>query len=333
MPLIKAVHFKNFKGLRDSVLPLRPFTLLVGPNGSGKTTALQGIIGVSDVGSRNYWQLVSAGSGAHDKIEVSVTIEWGEPHSGGKTQARWHPGGHADVKNVSPPTKENHNQTLSDLRSGFRIYSLDPNAIASAVNLKPAMELMSNGAQLAGVLDRLRDQEPERFQSLNEELARWLPEFDQILFDTPSVGHRSIKLRMREGHHAIPATNLSQGTLIAIAILTLCYLPSPPPVICFEEPDRGIHPRLLREIKEALYRLSYPEAFGEKRAPVQVVATTHSPYLLDLFKDHPEEIVIAQKAESNIKFESLADRDDLEEILKDAHLGEVSTQETSRRTS
>ena len=33
---------------------------------------------------------------------------------------------------------------------------------------------------------------------------------------------------------------------------------------------------------------------GEKRPPIQVIATTHSPYLLDLYRDHPEEVVLAQ---------------------------------------
>ena len=61
-----------------------------------------------------------------------------------------------------------------------------------------------------------------------------------------------------------------------------------------------MHPRTLREVRDALYRLSYPAAFGMKRGPVQIIATTHSPYLIDLFRDHPEEVVIAQKQESNI---------------------------------
>ncbi len=185
------------------------------------------------------------------------------------------------------------------------------------------MELASTGGNLAGVLDRLRDQEPERFEFLNEELGRWFPEFDRILFDTPEPGKRAFLLRTHKDQHKIPATALSQGTRLALVILTLAYLPQPPTVVCLEEPDRGIHPRLLRQIQDALYRLCYPENFGEKREPVQVIATTHSPYLLDLYRDHPEEIVIAQKTADGAKFERLSERPDIEEILEDAPLGEV----------
>jgi predicted ATPase len=106
-------------------------------------------------------------------------------------------------------------------------------------------------------------------------------------------------------------------------MLSLAYLPDPPSIVCLEEPDRGIHPRLLRDVRDALYRLSYPEQFGEEREPVQVIATTHSPYMLDLFKDHPEEIVIAQKEGQEARFERLADRPDVDEILQDAHLGDL----------
>ena len=134
---------------------------------------------------------------------------------------------------------------------------------------------------------------------------------------------RAFRLRTRHGHYAMPASDLSQGTLLALAILTLAYLPNPPSMVCFEEPDRGIHPRLLRDVQDALYRLSYPESFGETRPPVQVLATTHSPYFLDLYRDHPEEVVIASRIGQEARFERLSDRRDLEEILGDAPLSEV----------
>ncbi len=72
-----------------------------------------------------------------------------------------------------------------------------------------------------------------------------------------------------------------------------------------------------------MYRLCYPEMHGEKRNPVQVIATTHSPYFLDLYKDHPEEIVIANKDERGVHFERLSDKPNIDEFLQDAPLGEV----------
>jgi predicted ATPase len=185
------------------------------------------------------------------------------------------------------------------------------------------MELAQNGANLAGVLDRLRDQNPERFEAVNEQLGRWIPEFDRILFKNPAKGLLEIALRTREGRHRIPAADLSSGTLIALALLTIAYLPEPPAIVCLEEPDHGLHPRLLRDVQDALYRLAFPEGSKETRDPVQVIATTHNPYFLDLFREHPEEIVIAEKVGLEARFSRLSDRADLDEILGDAPLSEV----------
>lgn len=124
------------------------------------------------------------------------------------------------------------------------------------------MQIGPQGENLAGVFDRLRDESPEVFRALNDEIGRCLPEFDQILFETPESGMRAFLLRTRQGGQRIPAENLSQGTLFLIAILAIAYSPEPPAIVCFEDPDRGIHPRLLPEIREALFRLSHPEGAG-----------------------------------------------------------------------
>jgi AAA15 family ATPase/GTPase len=106
-------------------------------------------------------------------------------------------------------------------------------------------------------------------------------------------------------------------------MMFLAFHPAPPSVVCIEEIDRGIHPRMLREVRDLLYRLSYPGDFNENRPPVQVIATTHSPYLLDLFKNHPEEIIISQKHGTSAHFERLADRDDLADLLSEGSLGDI----------
>jgi len=212
---------------------------------------------------------------------------------------------------------------LVSFLQSFRLFSLHAPSIAEPVKLDRYITLGNDGSQLAGVLDNMRDKHPEQFEALNQEVARWLPEFDRILFDTLTDGYRSFLLRQRSGGFPIKASALSQGTLLALAILTVAYLPDPPSIVCFEEPDRGLHPRLLRNVKDALYRLSYPDSFGETRPPVQVIATTHSPYMLDLFRDNIDEIVIAQKQEDNVLFQRLSEMPNIHEILEGSHLGEV----------
>ncbi len=204
----------------------------------------------------------------------------------------------------------------------MRTYSLDATAIAqpSQVNSGP---IQSNGTGLAAVLDDLKDNHPDRWEMLLEEMRRWLPEYDYVMFDKPQPGSKALALRTKKGGHRIPAAALSQGTLIGLALLTLAYLPDPPSLVGLEEIDRGLHPRLLRHLQDALYRLSYPESCGETRPPIQVIATTHSPYLLDLYRDHPEEIVLAQKEGLEVQMKRLTDIEHYEEILGDSPLSEV----------
>lgn len=313
--MIESVQFRNFKVLRDATLPLSRFTLIVGPNGSGKSTALQAFLAVKN--PPPYSVVVTAGL-AQTEVAVEVVIQWEAPYEGALSTAAWSP-----TRGFSLRHQGSEEGALNTKLSKVRIYSLDARIIAAPTPLQPKLELDWNGGHLAGVLDRLHGLEPERFEAFNDELERWFPEFDKILFDTPAPGQKSFLLRTRNGHYAIPAADLSQGTLFALTILTLGYLPDPPPIVGLEEPDRGIHPRLLRQIQDALYRLSYPENYGEKREPVQVIATTHSPYFLDLYKDHPEEIVIAQKTRDGARFECLSEHPHIMEILGDAPLGEV----------
>ena len=324
--MIESVTFLNFKALRNTTLPLGPFTLLVGPNGSGKSTALKALEMFSNRQPPfQYQTLLSAGLRNSGEPVVRVGLNWARPlreiHTHFECSAR------ASSTTWPGPVNQHapmgNGESLAAKLARLRVYAFNPELLASQARLVPDPDLTRTGDNLVAVLDHLRDRVPERFDTLNEELARMLPEFDRILFETPHDGMRSFLLRTVKGRHAIPAQELSHGTLLALVILTLAYLPEPPPLIGIEEPDRGIHPRLLRDVRDALYRLSYPDQFGESRPPVQVVATTQSPYFLDLFKEHPEEIVIAQKEGLEARFERLVDRPDIHEILADAPLGEV----------
>jgi len=322
--MIESIQFRNFRVLRDATLPLGRCTILVGPNGSGKTTVLQAIDLIREPNRLKYGRLVTLGVPPTKENMVEVRVNWGGDQAGAHFPTRWLPP--AQVMRGTERTGRgdaSNPERLDRQINRFRVFTLEARAIAAPATVTSQIELGSDGANLAAVLDGIRDTEPGRFAAIDAELPQWLPEFDQILFDTPSPGRKSIALRTRGAQHKVPAADLSQGTLIALALLTLAYLPEPPCLVGLEEPDRGIHPRLLRHVQDAIYRLAYPENFGEKREPVQVIATTHSPYFLDLFRDHPEEVVVADKTGNEVKFEPLSQRSDIREILSEAPLGEA----------
>ncbi|MGH9840919.1 MAG: AAA family ATPase [Blastocatellia bacterium] len=270
--MIESVHFYNFKVLRGTTLPLERFTLIVGPNGSGKSTAFQGLQAIGSPENQPFRSIASAGALNKGVTGTEIIVKWGWPYAGAQTRTWWNESGWGQESSLAQGVgSAEENQTIRAELGKIRVYSLDSRMIAHPVQLDPNIELQPDGGHLATVLDQLRDQDERRFEVLNEALAEWLPEFDRILFETPSPGSRAFVLRTRREGYRIKASDLSQGTLLALAILTLAYLPNPPSVVCLEEPDRGIHPRLLRGIQEAFYRLSYPENYGDQREPVQVI--------------------------------------------------------------
>ncbi len=321
--MIESIEFTNFKALSHTTLPLSPFTLLLGPNGSGKTSILQAIQIFAQGGLAHSSLLSITTKDRMAPVEIKICMRLNNQRI--LADSKWNPGGqtinflnYSDGRTLIGAEGNIPRQWLARMRT----YSLDATAIAqpSQVSSQP---LGWNGAGLAAVLDDLKDNHLDRWEMLLEEMRRWLPEYDYVMFDKPQPGSKALALRTKKGGHRIPATALSQGTLIGLALLTLAYLPDPPSLVGLEEIDRGLHPRLLRHLQDALYRLSYPESCGETRPPIQVIATTHSPYLLDLYRDHPEEIVLAQKEGLEVQMKRLTDIEHYEEILGDSPLSEV----------
>jgi predicted ATPase len=340
--MIEEIEFKNYKALHNSSLPLAPFTLLMGPNGSGKTSVLHALEGIAQtrvsgnttISGSNIWHPLPSAMNVNSPVKITLHVRLNQLSVDGTI---WHKVNGA-IEFESKGQSLNVNTTLRHENGAalhpdginalfqvlrrMRIFSLDASAIAQSVQVT-SEPLAWNGTGLAAVLDEIKDNYPERWELLLDEMREWLPEYDHIQFAKPENGRKALALRTKRGSHMIPASQLSQGTLIALALLTLAYQPNPPSLIGLEEIDRGLHPRLLRHLQDALYRLSYPESCGEKRPPIQVIATTHSPYLLDLYREHPEEVVLAQKEGLEVKFKRLSEIEHFHEILGDAPLSEV----------
>jgi predicted ATPase len=321
--MITYLGFQNYRVLRQAELKLGRLSLILGPNGSGKSTILKGLRFMSR--GRN------PGLSERDRTVGVDRTSWVELKLTWDDQVeylyRWRNGSSNLDKRVSDSTVGESPEEMKARADAaihrVRTFSLDPAAIAEPVQLVPSAEIGEDGSNLAVVLTQMQDHFPERFEGLNNDLRRWIPEFDRVLFHTPSPGNRAFSLRTERGGHQINAADLSSGTLLALCLLTLAHLPEPPSVICLEEPDHGIHPRLLRQVHDAMVRLSDPASCGDQRKPVQVIATTHSPYFLDLFRDHPEDVFLAEKTADGASFHKLTDMPHYQEIMADAPLGDA----------
>lgn len=348
--MITHVRFQNFKALKNAELKLGAFNVIIGPNGSGKSSVLQGLEAMGNPGPVNWKQTVTAGMPA---IELSINLDLKLESRHTKATLNTIPQDQNplavfDAKfpapsNSSPPASHVQpsilvfdkagrvasfsNDEVADtvaFLNGVKTFSFQAALMPNRVDARNWKSLKPDGSNLAGALTYLRDKDEDAYDRLRLELNRWIPEYDGIGFENDENGCRTLNLRQKFSRQQIPASQLSEGTLLALALLTVAHQPDVPTLIGLEEPDRGLHPRLLRELRDALYRLSFPADFGINRPPIQVVITTHSPLFLDLFKEHPEQVIIAEKsADGSATFKNLSDDAQLREIIGDAPLGEV----------
>jgi predicted ATPase len=112
---------------------------------------------------------------------------------------------------------------------------------------------------------------------------------------------------------AIPATRLSDGTLRFLCLLVILLHPEPPPLICIEEPELGLHPDVLPVVSDLL------KEAGER---TQLIITTHSADLIDELSDMPEAVLVCEKIEGATQINRL-NPEELSIWLKDYSLGKL----------
>ena len=129
------------------------------------------------------------------------------------------------------------------------------------------------------------------------------------------VNGGTVQIFFTEGDTSIPATRLSDGTLRYLCLLAVLYNPKPPPVVCMEEPELGLHPDIVAGLAKHL------RAASER---MQLIVTTHSDILIDGLSDTPESIVVFENNDGATRMNRL-DADGLSEWLEEYRLGQLWT--------
>ncbi len=166
--------------------------------------------------------------------------------------------------------------------------------------------LNEDGTNLGLILNRLRRESARHtvIDNLNQ-LYSGIDDFDLI------VQGGTAQIFLQEGDRSIPATRLSDGTLRYLSLLAILCHPEPPPLICIEEPELGLHPDAIVAIGELLIEAS---------SRTQLIVTTHSDILVDVMSEVPESVVVFEKADGQTKMQRL-DANHLEGWLKESSLG------------
>lgn len=323
---LEKVYIKNFLSLRDVELPLKPLTVLVGPNASGKSNILNALSllnkmmileklpPIEFVQSR-LW----AGEASHITFQVQTEIEKNQAlyelqlkaednhpiaaeellvnsinvisiQSGqgivqdedGENETQYRSNKLA-LKSAGDYGNKPITSVLTEFIKGWKFYDFQPDLIRSYLNessfirenapardSREAPKLDDDGATLSALLSYWHEKTPERFQSVSESLASSTNlRIEQRTIDGDN------QLCLSEGYKKpISLNRASDGTLRLVAYYILLNEPELPPLIAIEEPERNLHPGILKNITNVLEQISEHS---------QVIITTHSSQLLDAF--------------------------------------------------
>ena len=201
-------------------------------------------------------------------------------------------------------------ETLSRIRI-YREWSLGrdtPPRLPQKADL-PNDFLQEDGKNLALVLNRFQG-EPAVKRRVLDALHKL---YEGITDFYVNIESSTVQLFLQEGDMVIPATRLSDGTLRYLCLLAILCHPQPPPLICIEEPELGLHPDILPTVSKLLLEAS-------ERS--QLIVTTHSDMLVDALTNEWWSIVVCEKRDGQTAMRRL-DEEKMAAWLENYRLGEL----------
>ncbi|WNG31128.1 AAA family ATPase [Cystobacter fuscus] len=340
--MITSIQLRSFKGHRDTTVPLGRLTVLVGPNGTGKTSVLQalrliprlmndkpanvlrGDMNPPDLLSRSQKGPITLAVEGTDKARPwRLTLRFSEldpQNHHPDLLTDWSYGEDTDHSKSTPISLNGvlrRKEEEASLVGPAVLYHFDARRIAAAAyssEENPAVDV--DGKNTAVVLAALKLEHEEIFEQIESELRKIVPSIQRIRVrrvkmpptensNEPRIGNK-IFIDF-QGAPDVPAHGASEGTLITLALLTALFSPNRPRILLLDDIDQSLHPQAQMELMGELKRLleNFPE--------VQLVATTHSPYILDAIE--PSDVrVFAPRKDGSIACRSLSEHPQAEKM-------------------
>ncbi|HEX6902796.1 MAG TPA: AAA family ATPase [Thermoanaerobaculia bacterium] len=175
----------------------------------------------------------------------------------------------------------------------------------------PSDFLLEDGSNLGLVLNDLQN----RRDTKNLIVENLRPLYEGIEDVTTKVQGGAIQIFFHEEGlgSPMPAFRLSDGTLHYLCLLTILLHPEPPPLICIEEPESGLHPDVILTVARLLVEAS---------RRTQLIITTHSETLISALSETPEAIVVCERDDRGTRLKRL-DPAKLRDWLEEYRLGDL----------
>ena len=302
--MISRAWFRNCKSLRDVQLDLERFVVLVGPNASGKSSILQGLDILSRFFSSHNITLASGyfanppleselrdsvSRGVNNFVEVSaevetiryryrVRIDSRPPGPLNMHQEIWDGPGYGVAHDRGADTWRPWyvNQTQQPPLPRSTLLRLEASRLIQPSLTAPGLTGMApDGSGLHLALANIALNDPNLWKHLQDDLVQIIPTIHRLRHTKATPNQPNALLFDTVGGESLLATQVSEGTLLVLGLLAALHAPDRPNLVLLDDLDRGLHPKAQRELIALLRGLL------EAHPHLQIVATTHSPYMLD----------------------------------------------------
>ncbi len=162
----------------------------------------------------------------------------------------------------------------------WKFLQLNPEDLRQATSKNNGEDTISvSGKNLAAALYRIKQTDPYSLKEISRKLNSFLPNFVEVDVLDDKENKQYLIFLKDVDKKEFSSRVLSEGTLRILALCILEYDDRHTGLLCFEEPENGIHPFRIKAMTELLKDLSVD--FNEIEIPLrQVIVNTHSPVLV-----------------------------------------------------
>jgi len=207
----------------------------------------------------------------------------------------------------------------------WRLLQLEPSALRASDSFSAPTRIGKDGSHLAATLYHLATlenghrvtpiDEPAVYSRVANRLAELVEDVRRVTVDKDERRELLTLQVLDRDHRMHAARALSDGTLRFLALAILELDPEAQGLLCFEEPENGIHPQRIPIMLQLLNDLcvDVQEPVGTDNPLRQVIINTHSPGVVaavnddDLLLAEPCEVVLSGARTSAIRFAWLDD--------------------------